>query len=135
MPVTVTAGAKFGGVEFGTASGTGNGYVIGTTHIVELLRVDSQANRAHLIGFKYSHHELSDPPRGPRPPDQYVRITMLVAGASWHQRFWLADRRETVSLLLSESGDFVAWEPNIWHEWQPKGPATMVMISFRRYAT
>ncbi len=134
MSVVEVAGTRFSGVEIGTASGAGNGYVIGTTPVVEMLRVDNSANRVYLVGVKYSHHRRDEPSRGEREPDEYVRITMLVDGGPWRQCLWKRDTPHMIEVTLNEPGDFVAWEPGVWHQWWPQGPASMVTISFQRVA-
>ena len=129
MAATIISDAEFPGVTVGTAQGTVMGDVVRSTPIHPMLLVNSQ-NPASLIGMKYSHHRSTDSLVGPRPPDSFVRIAMLVAGGPWRQRIW--NQRSRVELRLKNPGDFVAWEPGVWHEWTPEGDATMLTLSFQR---
>ena len=80
MAVVVVSGEKFPGVDFGSAPGTG--YIIGTTPVCELLRVDEADFAATLVGVKYYHHSSGDPNGSNRPPVDLLRMTMLMVSAT-----------------------------------------------------
>ena len=132
MAIVVVSGDRFDGVDFGTAPGTG--YIIGTTPISELLRVDEAEHSAALIGAKYYHHPAGDPGGAKRPPDALVRMTMLVSEGRWRQKLWWAESGHSLEVLLQEPGDFIAWVPGLWHSWYPELASTMLTVSFRRRA-
>ena len=136
MSVKVMSGARFEGVDFGTASGTGHGYVVGTTPVVPMLHVVPQGslntNPAELIGMKYSHHDRKATAGFRAPCDRdCVRITMLVAGGPWRQKLWI-DQQHWVDVRLSEPGDFVSWTTGVAHWWKCAGNrATMLTLTYR----
>jgi hypothetical protein len=131
MAVSVISGTSVDGVEYGTAPGTGHGYVVGNTPALEMLRVDADEHPARLVGIKYSHHFPTDLPKGPRPVEkEQVRITMLVSGGPWQQTCWRSSGGSRITLLLQKPGDFIAWGPGIVHEWMPLGNASMLTIGF-----
>jgi hypothetical protein len=104
MGVVVLAGERFEEVDFGSASGSG--YVIGTTPISELLRVDEAEHAAAIIGMKSYHHPADDPGGAERPPDSYVRMTMLVSQGQWRQRVW-SELGQSVEVMLQKPGDLL----------------------------
>jgi hypothetical protein len=129
MAVVVVLGERFAGADFGTAPG--RGYVIGTTPISELLRVDEAEHAAALIGVKYYHHPADDPRGANRPPDPFVRMTMLVSRGRWRQKLWSVKSGDSVEVVLQEPGDFIAWGPDLWHSWYPELASTMLTVSYR----
>lgn len=129
MGAIVISGEKFAGVDFGSAPGSG--YVIGTTPISELLRVDEGSHAAAIIGMKYYHHPTGDPGGNERPPDLFCRMTMLVSQGRWRQRVWSKDG-QSVEVLLHKPGDFITWVPGLWHCWFPEADSTMLTVSFKR---
>jgi hypothetical protein len=129
MAVEVVSGEKFSGVDFGTAPGTG--YVIGSTPICELLRVDEGKHPAALLGMKYYHHPAGDLQGAVRPADLNHRMTMLVSQGRWRQKVW-SERGESVEVLLNEPGDFIAWAPGLMHSWFPELASTMLTVNFKR---
>ncbi len=131
MTVTKISGEKFHEVEFGTAPGTGTGYIIGMEPIAEFLRVDENEHAARLIGVKYSRHEAGDQRHEDSPPDEDVRITMLVEGEPWRQRVWHDGSHQSIELILNDPGAFIAWKPSVWHFWSSQGNSTMFTVSFR----
>lgn len=131
MAVQIVAGEEFPGVQYGNAND--QDYIIGSTPIVEILRVDD-SHPARLVGVKYSQHIVGDPRGMNRRPDNFVRVTMLIAGGPWRQRMWIPDEPRSVEFLLHEPGDFIAWEPGAAHSWSPMGEATMLTVSFERMA-
>ena len=130
MAVAVVSGEKFDGVDFGTAPGTG--YIIGTTPISELLRVDEAEHAVAMIGAKYFHHPAGDPGGSDRKPDSQVRVTMLVNQGRWRQRVWSAETGKSVEVFLQEPGDFIAWIPGLWHSWYPELASTMLTVGYKR---
>jgi hypothetical protein len=132
MAVVVLSGDKFEGVDFGTAPGTA--YVIGTTPVSELLRVDEGDHAASLVGVKYYHHPADDSGGANRTPDGFVRATILVSPGRWRQRVWSAETGQSVEVVLQAPGDFIAWTPGLWHSWFPEKASTMLTISLRRAA-
>jgi hypothetical protein len=129
MGIAILSGEKFDGVDFGSACGSG--YVIGTTPISELLRVDEAEHAAVIIGMKYYHHPAGDPRGATRPPDSYTRMTMLVSQGRWRQSVW-SESGNSVEVLLHRPGDFIAWIPGLWHSWFPEADSTMLTISLKR---
>lgn len=129
MGVAVLSGQRFPGVDFGSAPGAG--YIIGTTPITPLLLVDEWERAARLVGVKYYHHPAGDPGGADRRPDPYVRLTMLVSYGRWRQKVW-SDAGQAVEVLLHQPGDFIAWEPGLWHSWFPEADSTMLTVSISR---
>jgi hypothetical protein len=133
LAIVVVSGQQVEGVEYGTAHGAAQPYIVGCTPVVEMLRVDNDRNKSRLVGVKYSHHRLSDPLKGPRGVEmEQIRVTMLVSGGPWQQRCWRECQSDGITLQLQEPGDFIAWGPGVNHEWKPLGDATMITVGFVR---
>ncbi len=114
--------AKVGnGVVAGSLDG--HEWVISSTPVTSILRVDETDHRAELVGVKYSNHYLDDNPKGNRKPDEYTRVTMLVSGGPWEQRMWNPRTRLNVTYRLN------AWQPGPYH---PRGQATLVTVTYRK---
>lgn len=107
-------------------------WIIGTTPVSEMLRVDNSTNRAMLVGVKYSRHRPTDEPKGDVKPDVFTRVTMLVDGGPWEQRMWNPDEGLDVTYRLNAPGDYIAWQPGPFHRWNPIGNATMISVSYIR---
>jgi hypothetical protein len=131
VTISVVSGAAFGDVHSGNADAAKSGYFIGFDPAIELLRVDGGQHPAQLMGAKFSQHSAGDT-AGKRPPDSFVRVTMLVHGGPWRQALWKEGSSDFVELRLNAPGDFIAWEPGTWHQWWGEGQATMVTINFIR---
>jgi len=133
MSVLVIDGSKFDGVEFGNAPGTDPGYVIGSTPLFELLRVDDKCHRADLYGLKYYHHVSGDQKRKrTKANKKYHALTMLVSSGLWYQRVWDRDTRKSVAVLLREPGDFIAWKRGLEHSWHAIHASTMLTVRWRK---
>src|SRR4051812_21001586 len=127
MSVLVIDGAKFEGVDFGTAPA--NGYIIGMTPVSPLLRVNANEYRADLDGVKYFQHTAGDPRGENRAPDDLVRMTMLVGKGRWRQRVHSPKTSESVTVILQDHGDFIAWTPGLAHSWHPELDSTMLTVN------
>lgn len=130
MAVQIVIGGQFDGVACGTASGGGNGYVVGSTPVCDLLHVDKD-RPATLVGLKYFHHHaghsLDD-----RPADKDYRITMLVSPGRWRQKIWRENSGQSIEVILQAPGDFIAWAPGHLHSWCAESDSTMLTLTFRR---
>jgi hypothetical protein len=142
MSVTVVEGEKFDGVDYGSAPGGASGvtgYIIGNKQVpsLDLTTVDPkvEGHRWSLVGVKYFHHRRGDPKGDRRPPDTDTparSLTMLVSHGRWLQRLWREGAEETLTVILEEPGDFIVWEPALWHSWYPLTDATMLTIRWIR---
>ena len=133
MTIEVIHGAVGPTVSAGSLEG--HEWLIGSTPITEILRVDETLNIAHLIGVKFSHHKPTDIPKGDRPQDELTRITMLVDGGPWEQRMWHPPSGLDVTFRLNSPGDYIAWQPGPLHRWTPIGTSIMLTVSYRKMPT
>ena len=99
MAIEVIDAKEGNGVVAGSLDG--HEWVIGSTPVTSILRVDETDHRAELVGVKYSNHHLDDNPKGDRKPDEYTRVTMLVTGGPWEQRMWNPRTRLNVTYRLN----------------------------------
>lgn len=131
MAIELIEGAKFEGVDFGTAPGTDPGYVIGFTPVSPLLFVDEGERSAKLIGVKFYHHAMGDNRGADRPADDKHAVTMLVSKGRWEQAVWNDKTGESVKVLLTEPGDYIVWRPGFRHSWFPHESSTMLTVRWK----
>lgn len=133
MTVKIVSGTKFEGLNFGTASGSGSGYVVGSTPACDLLLVGGDKSpTAQLFGLKYFHHSAGHKSEGDRPADAFYRMTMLVSDGCWRQKLWKPGGHDLVEVILNQPGDFIAWAPGVLHSWQADVASTMLTLSFKK---
>src|SRR5947209_2087251 len=131
MAVEVVGGARFQGVEFGTAPGTDPGYVMGYTPLCDFLFVHEVTCPATLIGVKYYHHPAGDDRGRDRPADEMCALTMLVSEGRWRQRVWDEGTGESVEVILQGPGDYIAWRPGLKHCWYPEQASSMLTVRWK----
>ncbi len=95
----------------------------------ELLDLSSNTHICQLIGLAYSTHRAKSKAKLDIPEDAYDRITILVSGGPWTQRMWLVGEDVDTTLTLTESGDYIMWDPGFRHEWTPPQDHDTVMLT------
>jgi len=137
IPVTVVllSGAAFDGVVYGTAAGNNHGYFMGFNAIYDLLKVDENDMRAGLIGIKYFHHKAGEVRSNVPEIEKDFALTMLVGSGCWRQRVWIESPDQSLEVLLTAPGDYVAWgRDGIKHWWSAIHTSTMLTVRWNRRA-
>ena len=133
MAVFVLSGKLFDGVIHGTASGGGHGHVVCQEGIHELLTVNKRGFKAELIGFKYYHHNQGERRPEDRDEDADYALTMLVSRGRWQQKDWSEASKQSINVLLTEPGDYIAWSSKDKnYAWQAVKKSTVLTLRWRR---
>ncbi len=140
MTVEIIEGEKLRGVEFDSAASEvdSGGYVIGSkilSNLAErsLLFVDDDRHQSKLIGMKCYLHKRRDT-KGPREPaaTDEIALTMLVSRGEWKQRIWNDKTGKSLTVLLKQPGDYIAWQSGLWHEWWAVKKSMMLTVRWKR---
>jgi hypothetical protein len=110
------------------------GWLVGSTPVHPMLKVNFEDLRAYIRGCKWSIHDAGDErPRGVSP-DELVRFTMLLTGGPWYMKLFTTEPpSQECEVTLNAPGDYLCWEqPAIQHTWEALGNATLLTVDFRR---
>lgn len=136
MAVVVLSGERFDGVAYGTAPGTGSGYVVGyLPHEGEpRLRVHDAERPALLYGVKYYHRKAGGKRTDDKPEDGRFAVTMLICPGRWRQRVWSVPLARSIEVLRTEPGDYIVWDPGLEHDWSAVQDSTMLTVKWKLVA-
>jgi hypothetical protein len=133
VSVVILSGKPLNGVVYGTAAGTGDGYLMGPAALAEMLKVGNAGHQAVLLGVKYYHHQGGESRRFvPDESDRDYAVTILVDQGRWRQRLWSDLSGESMEVLLTAPGDYIAWPgAGLKHFWSAVEKSTMLTIRWR----